>query len=135
MVQIATPSRSSKLQIGDFVLKAGIYTNPGVVVEKKEDGTVIVDTEPDMIKQYHRHTNTTGLTPDEKQRFNEIMDNVIRADQNSDRINQLQSTIDTLKSDPTHKKVVEALRNEQAQLIRISRELPRVYAYDGNQIR
>ena len=48
-------------QIGDLVSKAGIYTNPGVIVEKKEDGTVVVDTEPMEVNKYHRYTNTTGL--------------------------------------------------------------------------
>ena len=28
------------VQIGDLVSKAGIYTNPGVVTKKNEDGTV-----------------------------------------------------------------------------------------------
>ncbi len=31
-------------QIGDLVSKAGIYANPEVITEKKEDGTVVSDT-------------------------------------------------------------------------------------------
>ena len=56
-------------QIGDMVSKAGIYTNPGVVIEKKEDGTVLIDTEPMVVNKYHRYANTTGLTEEEKGRF------------------------------------------------------------------
>jgi hypothetical protein len=44
-----------KMQVGDFVAKAGIYTKPGVVIEKRDDGTVLIDTEPSVIDQYHRH--------------------------------------------------------------------------------
>lgn len=49
-------------EIGDLVSKSGIYTEPGVVVEKKEDGGIVVDTEPMSINRYHRFTNTTGLS-------------------------------------------------------------------------
>ena len=47
--------------IGDLVSKAGIYTNAGVVVDKKDDGTVTVDTEPMVVNQYHRYTPLTVL--------------------------------------------------------------------------
>jgi hypothetical protein len=127
MVFIPPPSRSSFIKIGDYVPKVGIYTNPGVVAEKKEDGTIIIDTDKDAIKKYHRHSITTGLTPDEKDRFNSIMDDVMSLGDNTDRILVLQDKIDKMKSDPVEKKVSDSLRNEQAQLIRWARELPKVY--------
>ncbi len=40
--------------IGDLVPKTGIYTNPGVVTQKNDDGTVIVDTEPMTMNKFHR---------------------------------------------------------------------------------
>lgn len=125
----------SKVQVGDYVLKAGIYTKPGIVSEKKEDGNVVVDTDEEQIARYHRHTNTSGLTPEEKDRFNEIMDSVMSFDSNGEKINQVQAQIDTLKTDPANRKVVETLRNEQAQLIRMTKELPRVYSYDERRLR
>lgn len=127
MVYIPPPSKSAFIQIGDYVPKVGIYTNPGVVTEKKEDGTVIIDTDKDMIKKYHRHSITTGLTPDEKEQFNNIMDEIMDMQNNSERILSLQDKIDAMRSDPKEKKVSDSLRNEQAQLIRWSRELPKVY--------
>lgn len=134
MVQIAPP-KTNNVQLGDFVGKAGIYTNPGVVVEKREDGTVMIDTDKETISKYHRHTNTSGLSLEEKERFNTIMDDIMKADSNEARINQMQLTIDTLQTDPTNRKVVETLRNEQATLIRHAKELPRVYNYDPNKLR
>ena len=59
--------------IGDLVSKSGVYTEPGVIVEKKDDGNVVVDTEPMQINKYHRHANTTGLTEQEKEEFNRIL--------------------------------------------------------------
>jgi len=134
MVQIARPPKSANVQIGDMVNKAGIYTKPGVVVEKKEDGTVVVDTHEDQIKKYHRHSITSGLSVEDKDKFNAIMDDIMTGESNTQRINDLQMRLDQLREDPTAGKVAQALRNEQAQLIRLSRELPRVYQYDGNKI-
>jgi hypothetical protein len=135
MVQIGAPQKGANIQLGDLISKAGIYTKPGVVVEKGEDGALTIDTDPEQIKKYHRHSNTTGLTPEEKEKFNGIMDEVISAQSNLDRINQLQTQIDTLKTEPANKKVVESLRNEQSQLIRIARELPTVYNFEADKIR
>ncbi|WGL59267.1 hypothetical protein QEJ31_12115 [Pigmentibacter sp. JX0631] len=127
MVYIPPPSKSAFIQLGDYVPKVGIYTNPGVVAEKKDDGTIVIDTNKDSIKQYHRHSITTGLTPSEKEIFNDIMDDVMSMGENSERIIELQKRIDSLKSTPKNKKVSDFLRNEQAQLIRWSKDLPRVY--------
>ena len=52
----------ARVNVGDMINKAGIYTNPGVVTEKKEDGTIEVDTDPMALNKYHRYMNTTGLT-------------------------------------------------------------------------
>ena len=135
MVRIVNPPKGSHFQIGDFVPKAGIYTRPGVIIEKKDNGMVVIDTNKEEIDKYHRHTNTSGLSPDEKKKFNEIMDKTMEAQSNGERINQLQVTIDNLKLNVEDKKVVEYLRNEQAQLIRLSRELPRIYTYESGRIR
>ena len=134
MVQITRPPKSASVQLGDLVNKAGIFTKPGVVIEKKEDGTVVIDTNEDQIKKYHRHSNTTGLTFEDKERFNGIMDEIMAAESNSARIDQLQEKVDAMRVDPAQIKLSQALKNEQAQLIRISKELPRVYNYDPNKL-
>lgn len=126
--------RENKLQIGDFVGRAGIYTKPGVVTEKKDNGDVVVDTDPAMIEKYHRYAVVTGLTPENKEKFNEIMDEVMKMKNNDERLNSLQTRIDELKNDPINKKVVGALHNEQAVLIRMSRELPKVYQVSSEKL-
>ena len=135
VMNVTAQPRGANVQVGDYVSKAGIYTKPGVIVEKREDGTVQLDTDPETIQKYHRHTNTTGLTPEEKDRFNGIMDQIMANGTYGERINELQSTIDSLKSDSGNKRVVNTLRNEQAALIRLSRELPRVYNYELDKLR
>lgn len=116
--------------IGDLVPKAGIYTNPGVVVEKKEDGTVLIDTEPMTVNKYHRYTNTTGLNEQEKTTFNTILDEIYRKEDDVEKINDIQMSIDKLKVDPSNQKIVQYLRNQQAHLIRKAKELPRMYNSD-----
>lgn len=128
------PKRNANMQIGDLVQKAGIYTKPGVVVEKKEDGTVVIDTDQKQIERYHRYTNTSGLSPEDKVRFNSIMDEVMESQDDGERINRLQEKIDVLRNDPDGKKIFETLINQQSTLIRYSKELPRVYSYDSGKI-
>jgi hypothetical protein len=135
MVYIPPPSRSAFIQIGDYVSKVGIYTNPGVVKEKKPDGTIIIDTDKAAIKKFHRHSITSGLTPQEKDTFNNIMDQVMNLKDNRSRILSLQERIDKMRVDPKSKKVSDFLRNEQAQLIRWAKDLPKVYDTQPEKLR
>jgi len=121
--------------IGDLVLKSGLYTEPGVVVEKKEDGSVVVDTEPLTINKYHRYSNTSGLTESEKNRFNQILDEIYTKENDVEKLNDIQKEIDVLKVDPLNKNIVQYLRNQQAVLIRQAKKLPRYYNWDEAQLK
>lgn len=122
-------------QIGDLIPKSGVNTEPGVVVAKQENGTIQIDTEPLTINKFHRYTNTTGLSEEEKNKFNGILDQIYQNGDDVEKINQLQSTIDSLKIDPVNVKVVQYLRNQQAYLIRQAKQLPRYYNMDENKVR
>ncbi|MFK7872641.1 MAG: hypothetical protein AB8C84_05645 [Oligoflexales bacterium] len=121
--------------IGDLVPKSGMYTNPGVIIEKKSDGTVVVDTEPMAIHKYHRYSNTTGLTAEEKDTFNNILDEVYQQEGDVEKLNDIQQEIDRLKVDPDNKNIVQYLRNQQAMLIRKAQTLPRHYNVDETEVR
>ena len=121
--------------IGDLVAKAGIYTNQGVVVDKKDDGTVVVDTEPMTVNKYHRHTNTTGLSLKEKEMFNTLLDEIYKKENDVEKINDIQLEIDKLQVEPENHRVVQYLRNQQAHLIRKAKQLPRNYNFDENKLR
>lgn len=121
--------------VGDLIPKSGIFSEPGVVIDRKEDGTVTVDTDPLAINQYHRYSNTTGLTRDEKMRFNKILDDIYKFDDDLTKINEIQKEIDSLKTDPNSKNIVQYLRNQQTQLIRESKKLPRVYIQDEGSLK
>ncbi len=121
--------------IGDLVPKSGVYTEPGIVVEKKDDGSVLVDTEPMKVNAYHRYTNTTGLTESEKNEFNGILDQIYAKENDMDRLNDLQTEIDRLKQEPTSKNIVQYLRNQQSFLIRQARKLPQTYSWDEAQLK
>lgn len=122
-------------QIGDLVPKSGVYTEPGVVVEKKEDGNVVIDTDPMQVNKYHRYTNTTGLTEAEKGEFNTILDQIYAKENDVDRMNDIQTEIDRLKMDPKSKNIVQYLRNQQAHLIRTAKALPQRYQADESQLK
>lgn len=117
-------------QIGDLITKSGIYTEPGVVVEKKDDGNVVIETDPIKINKFHRYSNTTGLNEMEKEKFNGILDQIYQKDDEVGRINDIQTEIDRLKMDPQSKNIVQYLRNQQAHLIRQTRKLPTNYQWD-----
>lgn len=117
-------------KIGDLIPKSGMYTNPGVVTEKHDDGTVTIDTEPLSISKFHRYSNTTGLNEEEKMSFNNVLDTIYAKDNPMDRLNDIQMTIDDLKKDPRNRNIVQYLRNQQAVMIRETRQLPRVYVQD-----
>jgi hypothetical protein len=122
-------------KIGDLVPKSGIYTEPGVIVEKKDDGTIMVDTEPMTINKFHRYMNTTGLSIEEKTQFNEILDKIYQKESDLDKLNDIQTEIDDLKKDPLNKNIVQYLRNQQAVLIRQTKQLPKTYLSDEQTIK
>ena len=66
-----------------------------------------------------------GLVQKEKNTFNEILDKIYTKDNDVDKINDIQTNIDHFKMDPSSQKLVQYLRNQQAHLIRKSKELPR----------
>ena len=121
--------------IGDLVPKSGIYTEPGVVVEKREDGNVVIDTEPMKVNQYHRYTNTTGLSEEEKSTFNSILDQIYQKPTEMERINDIQQEIDRLKVDPRSRNIVQYLRNQQSFLVREAKALPHQYVADERTLK
>jgi hypothetical protein len=123
------------VNIGDIVSRSGNYTEPGVVVERRVDGTVLVDTEPNTVSQYHRYTNTTGLSEEEKNQFNGILDQIYQKTNDIERINDIQNEIDKLRMNPDSQNVVRYLRNQQAFLIREARGLPRMYQTDDRHVK
>ncbi len=122
-------------EIGDLVPKSGIYTEPGVITAKNEDGTVSVSTQPLDVNKFHRYANTTGLAELEKAKFNEILDQIYTNPNDVERINGIQQEIDRLKTDPNSNNVVQYLRNQQAVLIREARALPTTYRWDETQLK
>lgn len=123
----------TEIKIGDLINKAGIYTEPGVVVEKKGNGQVVIDTQKEIIDHYHRHTNTSGLPEYDKDRFNDIIDGIEGLGER-EKVEALQAKIDDLKNDLANKPLVQYLRNQQAFLVQKSKKLPRTYAIDERKI-
>lgn len=122
-------------KVGDLVPRTGIYTEPGVITEKTADGGVLIDTDAMAINKFHRYTNTTGLTEVEKNKFNGILDEIYKKEDDVEKINDIQVAIDRLKADPEDRNIVQYLRNQQAVLIRQARKLPSQYLTDEGGIK
>jgi hypothetical protein len=122
------------VKIGDMVPKAGIYTKPGVVTQKSENGMVTIDTDPLAINQYHRHSNTTGLNETDKLKFNEILDRIYQFPDDAGRVTGIQEEIEKLETNPENKGIVQYLRNQQMMLIRRSGSTPRTYQWDEQNL-
>ena len=120
--------------IGDFVPKSGVFHEPGVVVKKNNDGTVIIDTEPVEIHKYHRYLDTTGLSKSDKNKLNSILDEIYKNDDDMEKLNDLQKEMDLLKKDPENVHIVKYLENQQSVLIRKAKDLPRTYIQDESKI-
>ena len=116
-----------------MVIKSGIFTEPGVIVEKSDDGTVTIDTEPLTINKFHRYGDTTGLTAVEKEKYNSILDSIYKETDQMKRLNALQKEIDALRVKPEMKNIVEYLRNQQAMIIR-KVTIPRFYTRDQAEV-
>lgn len=115
------------VQIGDLVSRSGVFTEPGVVVEKNEDGSVVVDTEPLTISEYHRYLNTSGLSLEEKEAFNTILDQIYANPNDTVRISDIQNEIDRLRSNQGNQNLVRYLKNQQSFLMRKNHSSPRSY--------
>ncbi len=122
------------MQVGDLISKHGIFTEPGVVIGKKMNGDYVVSTDKEAVAYFHRYTNTTGLSPDEKNEFNAILDQIYnnKAD-DREKINAIQQEIDRLKTDPSKKKMIHYLKNQQSHLIRTTKTLPNVYTISQDE--
>jgi len=120
------------VQVGDMVSRSGSSSGSGVVVQKNPDGSVVVDTEPLSVSQYHRYTNTSGLSEAEKNQFNEILDQIYQKTNDVERLNDIQTEIDKLRWAPGHQNIVKYLRNQQAFLIRDNKGASRAYFTDAS---
>jgi hypothetical protein len=120
------------VQVGDMVSRSGSSSGSGVVVQKNPDGSVVVDTEPLSVSQYHRYTNTSGLSEAEKNQFNEILDQIYQKTNDVERLNDIQTEIDKLRCTPGHQNIVKYLRNQQAFLIRDNKGASRAYFTDAS---
>ena len=123
------------VNIGDMVSKSGVYTEPGVVTAKKPDGTIEVDTEPLVVNKFHRYANTTGLSEEEKNLFNGLLDEIYQKTDDVDRIQDIQTEVDKLRLNPENQQLVRYLRNQQAYLIRQAKGTPRVYQTDESAVK
>ncbi len=134
MIGIHSKSKYDALEVGDLVSTTGNFSQSGVVVEKKADNQIVISSDPKDVSKYHRYSTTTGLTLEEKEKFNSIMDEISKTPNLIDEISLIQIKINELKNKEDSGKVTSVLQNKQAELIRKSQELPMVYEVGVEQV-
>ena len=115
------------VQIGDLVQKTDTFSQAGVVVEKKGDGSLVVDSHPQKIEEYHKYLDTTGLTESEKIKFNDILDEVYEGSGRQELIQDLQDIMDDLRKNPENDNIIKYLKRQQIVLTRTVRATPRYF--------
>ena len=114
-------SSVKQVQIGDLITRTGSFSSPGVVVQKNGDGSIVIDTEPMTVREYHRYTNTSGLTEDEKDEFNCILDQIYARPDHAERIQGIEEEISRIGDNQANRNIIRYLRNQQAYLLRTAR--------------
>lgn len=113
-------------RVGDAAFGAnGI---PGVV--KRQDnitGNLLVDTDQKTTRSIHRHGYINGLTPQERQNFNEHLDAVRSESDPNKKLELIREKISELKLDSANFRMVKYLESEMFHLMNTYNISPRLY--------
>jgi hypothetical protein len=121
-------------RIGDTVFSQAAV--PSVVVGR-DQATSTLKTDQDFaaFQVATRHGLINGLAPESREKFNEIMDEVMSDKDNAERVTALQSKIDELKIDPRNNKLVQYLNGEVKHLMNLKGIRPRFYNTEETKVR
>ena len=109
---------------------------PSVIVGRDDvKSTLKIDQDFSAFQVATRHGLINGLAPENREKFNEIMNDVMSDKDNAERVTMLQGKIDELKIDPRNTKLVQYLDGEVKHLMNLKGIKPRFYNTEETKVR
>lgn len=110
---------------------------PGIVRERDQTtGKLKVDTDIQAVKHETRHGYLNGLTPDQRQVFNTILDEAKQSSEDpSSRIAHLDAKVQELEQDPKQQGLARYVKAEMIHIMNSHNVKPREYSVQETKIR
>lgn len=123
------------LRVGDTAFIRG-----GTPVTVKDRNPVsnelILESDPAKVKEQTRHGYLNGLSPEVRQQFYEILDQVKgETEDPAERINTLNAKLFDLEQDPRNLQLTRYLRAEMNHIMNTYNIRPREYSMDESKAR
>jgi hypothetical protein len=107
-----------RIQQGDIVFDT--KGRAGVVVGRNADtGDINLQTKGEQFEQARRRGLINGLKPEDRQKYNEVIDTVQGIEDPHERIRALREKIDTISQDPRNHAVARYLEGQLVHTMEI----------------
>ncbi len=123
------------LRVGDTAFIRG---GTPVTVKDRDPVTaqLVLESDPEIVKDQTRHGYLNGLSPEARQQFYEILDQVKGENENpAERINTLNAKLFDLEQDPHNLQLTRYLRAEMNHIMNTFNIRPREYTMDETKAR
>lgn len=110
---------------------------PAVVTAKNEQRQELtIDADPEIVANSHRHGYLKGLSPETRQSFNDIMDEVKSLADSQEKISKLQEKIAEFENHESESKrqIAKYLKAELAHTMNSQNISPRYYQIPFNKV-
>jgi hypothetical protein len=123
------------LRVGDTAFIRG-----GTPVTVKDHDPIsrqlLLESDPNVVREQTRHGYLNGLSPEVRQQFYEILDEVKgNTEDPTERINTLSAKLFELEQDPRNLQLTRYLRAEMNHIMNTYNIRPREYAMDESKVR
>lgn len=123
------------LRIGDTAFIRG--GTPVTVKDRDQvSGQLVLESDPGVVKRETRHGYLNGLSPEVRQQFYEILDEIKgNTEDPGERINVLNAKLFDLEQDPRNIQLTRYLRAEMNHIMNTYNIRPREYTMDESKAR
>lgn len=121
-----------RVQPGDVVYDS--KGRPGVVTRRDVlSGQVQAEAQGEKIDTARKYGFINGLTPEDRQQFYAIVDDINKLQNAEERVHAYSKQIEQLKEHPKNRHLVRYLTSEQAHLMFSENIVPKGYNLDENK--
>lgn len=121
-------------RVGDTTFNA--QGRPGIVTERNPlTKEIKVSQEQALVAKNQRHGYINGLSTEQREAFNKVMDNVREEPDPLKRVEELQARIKELDDDPRNFVVSRYLSSEVAHIMSMANITPKTYTVEEDRVR